>query len=68
MTSAVVVVDREQGGSYNLSEKGVTMHSLCTLTQVRQICFRSLRKICVLGPEFETDSSEFKKINWKLSP
>lgn len=42
VTSAVVVVDREQGGNYNLSEKGVTMHSLCTLSQVRQICVRSL--------------------------
>jgi hypothetical protein len=34
VTSAVVVVDREQGGRHNLSEKGVVMHSLCTLSQV----------------------------------
>jgi hypothetical protein len=33
--SAVVVVDREQGGRHNLSEKGVIMRSLCTLSQVR---------------------------------
>ena len=35
MTSAIVVVDREQGGHHNVSEKGVTMQSLCTLSQVR---------------------------------
>ena len=35
MTSAVVVVDREQGGHHNMSEKGVIMQSLCTLSQVR---------------------------------
>jgi len=34
VTTAVVVVDREQGGSYNLSQKGVVMHSLCTLSKV----------------------------------
>jgi hypothetical protein len=35
VTSAVVIVDREQGGRHNISEKGVTMQSLCTLSQVR---------------------------------
>ncbi|KAJ4444383.1 hypothetical protein ANN_06175 [Periplaneta americana] len=34
VTSTVVVVDREQGGKYNLSQQGITMHSLCTLSQV----------------------------------
>jgi hypothetical protein len=34
VTSAVVVVDREQGGRHSLSEKGVIMQSLCTLSQV----------------------------------
>jgi orotate phosphoribosyltransferase len=34
VTSALVVVDREQGGSQNLSEKGVAMSSLCTLSKV----------------------------------
>jgi len=34
VTSAVVVVDREQGGCHSLSEKGVIMQSLCTLSQV----------------------------------
>lgn len=37
MTSALVVVDREQGGSHNLSEKGVAMNSLCTLSKVRPV-------------------------------
>jgi hypothetical protein len=35
VTSAVVVVDREQGGHHSLSEKGIIMQSLCTLSQVR---------------------------------
>jgi hypothetical protein len=35
VTSVVVVVDREQGGRHTLSEKGVVMQSLCTLSQVR---------------------------------
>ncbi|XP_069685152.1 uridine 5'-monophosphate synthase isoform X2 [Periplaneta americana] len=37
VTSTVVVVDREQGGKYNLSQQGITMHSLCTLSQILQI-------------------------------
>jgi orotate phosphoribosyltransferase len=44
VTSAVVVVDREQGGNYSLSEKGVTLHSLCTLSQVRQIPYLRVYK------------------------
>jgi orotate phosphoribosyltransferase len=35
VTSAIVVVDREQGGHRNVSEKGVTMHGRCTLSHVR---------------------------------
>jgi orotate phosphoribosyltransferase len=35
VTSAIVVVDREQGGRHNVAEKGVIMQSLCTLSQVR---------------------------------
>jgi orotate phosphoribosyltransferase len=37
VTSALVVVDREQGGSHSLSEKGVAMNSLCTLSKVKHV-------------------------------
>ncbi|XP_023723352.1 uridine 5'-monophosphate synthase isoform X2 [Cryptotermes secundus] len=37
VTSVLVVVDREQGGSHNLSEKGVAMNSLCTLSKILQV-------------------------------
>lgn len=37
VTSALVVVDREQGGSHNLSEKGVAINSLCTLFKILQV-------------------------------
>jgi hypothetical protein len=49
VSSAIVVVDREQGGNNSLSEKGVTMHSLCTLSHVRQIYVCMWSQSCVGG-------------------
>lgn len=40
-TDAVVVVDREQGGTQNLKEKGVKMHVLITLSEIMNILLRA---------------------------
>ncbi|KAL0278618.1 UNVERIFIED_CONTAM: hypothetical protein PYX00_000390 [Menopon gallinae] len=40
-THAVVVVDREQGGTQNLKEKGIKMHVLVTLSELLKILLRA---------------------------
>ncbi|XP_049853900.1 uridine 5'-monophosphate synthase isoform X1 [Schistocerca gregaria] len=37
VTEAVVVVDREQGGTQNVAQYGIQMSSLCTLSQIMDI-------------------------------
>lgn len=63
MTSALVVVDREQGGSNNLSEKGIAMNSLCTLSKVRHVHTHvCAHKNTYYGTGSESASSEFNKV------
>ncbi|XP_062605461.1 uridine 5'-monophosphate synthase-like [Saccostrea cucullata] len=37
VTDAVVLLDREQGGQTALKKKGITLHSVCTLTTVLEV-------------------------------
>uniref|UniRef100_A0A182LTP8 Uridine 5'-monophosphate synthase n=1 Tax=Anopheles culicifacies TaxID=139723 RepID=A0A182LTP8_9DIPT len=43
VTDAIVVVDREQGGSQNTEERGVRMHSLYTLSYLLQTMLEAKR-------------------------
>ncbi|XP_014293189.1 uridine 5'-monophosphate synthase [Halyomorpha halys] len=44
VTDAIVIVDREQGGTINLNKNGIKMHSLFTLSEILEVLF-SMGKI-----------------------
>ncbi|XP_040287282.1 uridine 5'-monophosphate synthase-like [Bufo bufo] len=37
VTDAIVLVDREQGGREKLAESGITLHAICTLSQLMDV-------------------------------